>query len=146
MRQLLKLSSKCEDYIFIWFQTPRFVWHFLNLILLLKMLLLYTECVCFHYTLEIFLIGSRSFSVLAKLPFSKWNHMLNICKRFLNVSCDNVVFIADLFYTGRKLKTMAGPTRNSFVLFWWRLKRLTLIMVERTDERKVLFDWIVFGR
>ena len=25
MRQLLKLSSKCEDHIFIWFQTPHFI-------------------------------------------------------------------------------------------------------------------------
>ena len=30
MRQLLKLSSKCEDHIFIWFQTPHFTYHFLH--------------------------------------------------------------------------------------------------------------------
>ena len=35
MRQLLKLSSKCEDHIFIWFQTPHFIQHFFHKIITL---------------------------------------------------------------------------------------------------------------
>ena len=31
MRQLLKLSSKREDHIFIWFQTPHFIQHFFHM-------------------------------------------------------------------------------------------------------------------
>lgn len=65
----------------------------------------------------------------------------------MNVSCDNVVFIADLFYTGRKLKTMAAPVRNSFRLVLMEIKRTYFDHGLRELMREKYFlIGIVFGR